>query len=246
MGKRILEVCVDSVESAVNAQAGGADRLELCGDLIVGGVTPSLALYERVRERVSVPVHVLLRPRFGDFLYSEEEFEILRRQAQAYRQAGADALVIGCLTREGRLHRKQLEILMGEAGGIPITLHRAFDMCADLDQALEEAKSLGIRTILTSGGCGSAWEGAAVLARLKARAGSVDIMAGAGIHAKAIALLRRETGLTTFHMSGKTVVESAMEYRNPRVNMGLPQLSEYELWRTDEEAVRRAKAALLA
>ena len=91
----ILEVCVDSVESAVNAELGGADRIELCGDLIVGGTTPSLALYERIREKINIPIHVLLRPRFGDFLYSEEEIEILTRQAEAFSKAGADALVIG-------------------------------------------------------------------------------------------------------------------------------------------------------
>ena len=94
----ILEVCVDSVESAVNAELGGADRIELCGDLIVGGTTPSLALYEKIREKINIPIHVLLRPRFGDFLYSEEEIEILSRQAATFSAAGADALVIGCLT----------------------------------------------------------------------------------------------------------------------------------------------------
>ena len=88
----ILEVCVDSVESAVNAELGGADRIELCGDLIVGGTTPSLALYERIREKINIPIHVLLRPRFGDFLYSEEEIEILSRQAATFSAAGADAL----------------------------------------------------------------------------------------------------------------------------------------------------------
>ena len=99
----ILEVCVDSVESAVNAELGGADRIELCGDLIVGGTTPSLALYEKIREKINIPIHVLLRPRFGDFLYSEEEIEILVRQAVTFSAASADALVIGCLTADGQL-----------------------------------------------------------------------------------------------------------------------------------------------
>lgn len=240
----ILEVCVDSVESAVNAAAGGADRLELCGELAVGGITPSVALYERVRERVSIPVHVLIRPRSGDFLYSGEEFAVLLRQAVTFRAAGAEALVSGCLTAEGRLWKERMGRLMESAGGCPVTLHRAFDMCADLEQALEDAGRLGIASILTSGGCRTALEGADTLARLAERAGPVDIMAGAGIGAEAIEKLLRRTRITSFHMSGKRVVPSAMKYRNPGVNMGLPGLSEYELWRTDEEAVRRAREAL--
>lgn len=113
----ILEVCVDSVESAVNAELGGADRIELCGDLIVGGTTPSLALYERIREKINIPIHVLLRPRFGDFLYSEEEIEILTRQAEAFSKAGADALVIGCLTADGQLDTEVLNRIM-DAGKV--------------------------------------------------------------------------------------------------------------------------------
>ncbi len=245
MKKRILEVCVDSVESAIQAELGGADRLELCGDLVIGGVTPSMALYERVRESVRVSVHVLLRPRWGDFLYSEEEFDVLLRQTAMYRRAGAQGLVIGCLTREGRLDCERLGRQMEASGGCPVTLHRAFDMCVDLEEALDDAKRLGMATILTSGGHASALEGRAVLKRLKERAGAaVDIMAGAGIEAGAITRLLRETPLTTFHMSGKRAVESGMRYRNPRVHMGLPGLSEYELWRTDALAVRRAREAL--
>ena len=135
----ILEVCVDSVESAVNAAAGGADRLELCGDLIVGGVTPSMELYQLVREKVNLPIHVLLRPRFGDFLYNEDEMEIMVRQTKAFAKAGADAIVIGCLTKEGRLDWEKMERLIAVAGSMKIHLHRAFDMCCDLEQGLARA-----------------------------------------------------------------------------------------------------------
>lgn len=242
--RKILEVCVDSVESAKNAAAGGADRLELCADLVVGGVTPSFALYERVREVVQIPVHVLLRPRFGDFLYGKEEFEVLKRQAQGFKAVGADALVIGCLTRSGELDMEQMGVLMEIAGDLPVTLHRAFDMCVDLEKALDAAGRLGVRTILTSGGHASALAGVEMLKRLQEKAGEVEIMAGAGISANAIREIYQRTGITSYHMSGKKVVESAMEYRNPKVNMGLPQLSEYEIWQTDEEAVRRAKKVL--
>lgn len=240
----ILEICVDSVESAVNAAAGGADRLELCGDLIVGGVTPSMELYRMIREKVDIPVHVLMRPRFGDFLYNEEELELMLRQTKAFSDAGADAVVMGCLTKDGRLDWEKMGRLMDVAGNMKIHLHRAFDMCCDLPQALEEAKVRGIDTILTSGGYASAIAGVEVLRELHANAGDVTIMAGAGVGAGVIRELYEQTGITVFHMSGKKDVDSEMCYRNPKVNMGLPQLSEYQRIVTDKEAVREAKNAL--
>ena len=242
--KGILEVCVDSVQSAVNAAAGGADRLELCGDLIVGGVTPAMELYQLIREKVDIPVHILLRPRFGDFLYDEDEIELMRRQAKAFHEAGADALVIGCLTKEGRLDWEKMKRIMDAAGGMRIHLHRAFDMCVDLDEALEEAKAHGIATILTSGGYAGALAGAEVLTRLNKNAGVVEIMAGAGVNAKVLEELHARTQISAFHMSGKKEVESEMIYRNPKVNMGLPQLSEYQKIVTDEAEVRQAKMVL--
>ena len=240
----ILEVCVDSVESALNAEAGGADRIELCGDLIVGGITPSLALYERIREKIEIPIHVLLRPRFGDFLYSEEEREILVRQAKTFAKAGAENLVIGCLTPDGHLDLEALKRIIDAADGTPVNLHRAFDMCRDLDEALEDAKKLGVVSILTSGGYASALEGIEVLEKLKKNAGNIDIMAGAGMNAKNIKYMLENSSLTAFHMSGKKTLQSKMEYRNPRVNMGLPTLSEYEIIQTDINEIRAAKLVL--
>jgi len=240
----ILEVCVDSVESAVNAAGGGADRLELCGDLIVGGVTPPMELYRMIREKVDIPVHVLMRPRFGDFLYNEEELELMLRQTKAFSEAGADAVVIGCLTKDGRLDWEKMGCLMDAAGNMKIHLHRAFDMCCDLPQALEEAKAHGVDTILTSGGYASAVAGMDMLRKLQSNAGSVTIMAGAGVNAGVVREIYEQTGITVFHMSGKKDVESGMRYRNPRVNMGLPQLSEYQRIVTDTEAVREAKNVL--
>ena len=240
----ILEVCVDSVESAVNAELGGADRIELCGDLIVGGTTPSLALYEKIREKINIPIHVLLRPRFGDFLYSEEEIEILSRQAATFSAAGADALVIGCLTADGQLDTEVLNRIMDAGKGTPYNLHRAFDMCRDLDETLETARKLGIVSILTSGGVASAPDGIQTLNRLKQNSGNVDIMAGAGIDADAIRYLAPKTGITTFHMSGKMTLDSRMVYRKEGINMGLPSMSEFEIWRTDEKKVEEAREVL--
>ena len=224
----ILEVCVDSVESAVNAELGGADRIELCGDLIVGGTTPSLALYERIREKINIPIHVLLRPRFGDFLYSEEEIEILTRQAEAFSKAGADALVIGCLTADGQLDTEVLNRIMDAGKGTPYNLHRAFDMCRDLDETLETARKLGIVSILTSGGVASAPDGIQTLNRLKQN----------------LSYMLEHSCLTAFHMSGKKVLPSQMKYRNPHVNMGMPGFSEYEILRTNTKEIQKARAVL--
>lgn len=151
MNNYILECCVDSVESAVNAKKGGADRLELCSNLVIGGTTPTLALYKQIRETVAIRIHALIRPRFGDFLYSAHELDIMEKEIAMFREAGADGVVIGCLNPDGSLARDAMKRLIGHAGDMHITLHRAFDMCRDPFQTLEEAKELGVHTILTSG-----------------------------------------------------------------------------------------------
>ena len=149
--KYTLECCVDSVESALAAKEGGADRLELCAGLIIGGTSPSLALFEQVKACCDLPVRVLLRPRFGDFLYTDHEFRIIRREVELFREAGAEGVVIGCLKEDGSLHMEQMRELMDAAGDLKVTLHRAFDVCADPVRTYEQAWELGIDTILTSG-----------------------------------------------------------------------------------------------
>ncbi|MDO4261058.1 MAG: copper homeostasis protein CutC [Eubacteriales bacterium] len=240
-----LEVCVDSPESAAAAERGQADRLELCGHLMTGGVTPDEWLYRRVRQVCGLPVRVLIRPRFGDFLYTEDEFWLIERQVEHFRELGADAVVIGCLLPDGRLDMERMKRLVELAGDMEVTLHRAFDVCRDPEEALEQAVSLGIGTILTSGQESSALAGAECLARLQKRAdGRITLMAGAGIGAEAIRKLYPATGLTAYHMSGKKVLPSAMEYRKEGVPMGLPGISEFEIWRTDGEAVLAASRML--
>ena len=241
----ILEVCVDSVESAVNAEKGGADRIELCGDLIVGGITPSLALYERIREKTSLPIHVLLRPRFGDFLYSEEELEILIRQARMFAKAGADNLVIGCLTPDGRLDLEAMKKIIDVANGTPVNLHRAFDMCADPMKTFEKARSMGIDTILTSGQAPDCLAGSGLIADLVSLAGQdMTILVGAGVSAPVIEQMHRLTRAKAYHMSGKITMNSRMAFRRETVHMGLPGLSEYEIWQTGEENIRKAREVL--
>lgn len=245
LGHYTLECCVDSTISAVHAKHGGADRLELCSNLVIGGTTPTLSLFRQIRETVDIRIHVLLRPRFGDFLYSEQEQELLIKEIDIFREAGADGIVIGCLNADGTLDCEAMKKLIDHSGTMSITLHRAFDMCRDPFQTLDEAISMGVNTILTSGCQPSCLQGIDLLRQLDEKAnGALQIMAGAGVNENAVRSLLNETNLTTFHMSGKKIVESGMNFRNPAVSMGIPGMSEYEIWETDPEAVAAVRKLL--
>lgn len=246
MERCILEACVDSVESAVAAKRGGAGRLELCANLIIGGTTPSLALFDAVREAVDIPVNVLIRPRFGDFLYTDSEYEVMCRDIKEFAQRGANAVVIGALRPDGTLDREKMAGMAAASCGLRITMHRAFDVCRDPAQTLEEAVSLGVDTILTSGQQANAWEGRACIGRVLEQAGDrADILIGGGVNAQMIREMRRELpGARCFHLSGKKVLDSGMTFRNPKVSMGLPGISEFQVWRTDTSAIRQAADAL--
>lgn len=241
----VLEVCVDSVESAVSAARGGATRLELCANLVIGGTSPDEDLFRMVRERVDIPVRVLLRPRFGDFLYSDDEFELLRRQVRRFAALGADGVVIGVLRPDGTLDEARMAELIALAGGCGVTLHRAFDVCRDPFEALEAAGRLGVDTILTSGQQAACAQGAGLLRELVGRSGGrPQILVGAGVSADVIRTLQPATGANAFHLSAKRTKDSRMAFRREGVPMGLPGISEFEVWRCDEDAVRRARQAL--
>ncbi len=248
MRERILEVCVDSAASALAAQAGGASRLELCSNLVIGGTTPGIALFEEVKKRTNLPIHVLIRPRFGDFCYDRWEYDQIRREVAMFRDANAAAVVIGCLTPDGRLERERMKELIELARPAKVTLHRAFDVCRDAWEALELCEELGVDTILTSGQQNSCKKGMELIDQLCRRAQSmkhpIEIMAGAGIHAAVIQTFLEHTGVTAFHMSGKKVTDSRMTYRKEGIWMGLPGLSEFEIWKTDEREVGRAAEVL--
>ena len=243
----VLEVCVDSVESAVSAARGGATRLELCANLVIGGTSPDEDLFRMVRERVDIPVRVLLRPRFGDFLYSEEEFELLRRQVRRFAALGADGVVIGMLRPDGTLDEARMAELISLAGGCGVTLHRAFDVCRDPLEALDAAVRLGVDTILTSGQQASCAQGSELLRELVARSGGrPQILIGAGVSADVIRTLQPATGADAFHLSAKRTENSRMTFRREGVPMGLPGISEFEVWRCDEAAVRAARQTIEA
>lgn len=241
----VLEVCVDSAESAASAARGGATRLELCANLVIGGTSPDEDMFRMVRERVDIPVRVLLRPRFGDFLYSDDEFELLRRQVRRFAALGADGVVIGVLRPDGTLDEARMAELIALAGGCGVTLHRAFDVCRDPFEALEAAGRLGVDTILTSGQQAACAQGAGLLRELVGRSGGrPQILVGAGVSADVIRTLQPATGANAFHLSAKRTEDSRMAFRREGVPMGLPGISEFEVWRCDEDAVRRARQAL--
>ncbi len=245
MDRFVLEGCVDSVESAVAAALGGADRIELCSNLVIGGTTPGEALFRAVRRNADVRVHVLIRPRFGDFCYTDYEVDIIKNEVRRFRELGADGVVIGILKPDGSLNIEQMQALMDAAGDMWVTLHRAFDVCADPYEGLEQAVGLGIKTILTSGQKNVCVDGIKTLKELVKRSeGRIQIQAAAGIGADVIPMIYQETGITAYHMSGKISQDSKMEYRQADVNMGMPGMSEFEIWRTDEGKMRAARRVL--
>ena len=239
-----LEVCVDSFESAMAAIRGGADRLELCGCLIAGGLTPEVELLEQIRSCSDIPIRCLMRPRAGDFLYAASELSRMLRQIPRLRDAGADGFVIGCLTAEGELDLAAMERLVRAAEGTGLTLHRAFDVCRDWRTAARQAAELDIDTILTSGQAADCWSGRQCLLDLAAEELPLTVMPGAGINADAIRKLLALHPFTAFHMSGKAVVDNGMRFRREGVPMGLPGLDEFSIWQTDEKKVRQAALVL--
>ncbi len=240
MSYGFIEGCVDSHASALAACRAGADRLELCANLSIGGTTPSPGLFQQVRRDCDVKINVLIRPRFGDFLYDRAEVEEMEDCVRRFWDLGADGVVLGALTPEGTLDEAVMSRLMWAAGDMEVTLHRAFDMTRDPLEALVSAIRLGCRTILTSGQEQDALSGAETLRVLQKRAmGRINIMAGCGVRRESIREIHQRTGVHIFHTSGRRgPVDSGMIYRKPTVSMGLPSLPEYELWRTDEEEFR--------
>ena len=196
----LLEITVESVEAAAAAERGGADRIELCAKLAAGGLTPSVELIAATRKQVHVPIFAMIRPRRGGFVYSEAELRGMREQITAAKRLGMDGVVLGILQEDRGVDVARTRELVELAEPLPVTFHRAFDECADLDAALEDVIRTGAARILTSGGAANAVEGAATLARVVAAAGErITIVAGAGLNALNIARVAQETRASEFH-----------------------------------------------
>lgn len=240
-----IEICTNSAESVRAAVKAGADRIELCAGMPEGGTTPSYGEIAMVRELISSGMHVIIRPRGGDFLYSEEECEVMSRDIDMARRIGADGVVLGCLTAEGEVDADKMHKLMALAGNMSVTFHRAFDMCKEPFKALEIIRQLGCKRILTSGQRSTAEEGIPLLKKLVEQAGEVIIMPGCGVNAGNIRKIAEETAAREFHLSARVSVGSNMVYRNSAVSMGgAVQVAEYGRDVTSVDKVRKAILAL--
>lgn len=240
-----IEICTNSVESVIAATRAGADRIELCAGMPEGGTTPSYGEISRVRDLIPAGMHVIIRPRGGDFLYNEMEKEVMLRDVEMARKLGVDGIVVGGLTPEGRVDTILMRELIAAAGQMSVTFHRAFDMCWEPFEALKVIERLGCDRILTSGQKATAEEGIPLLKKLVDRASRVIIMPGCGVNAGNIGRIATLTGAHEFHLSARISVDGGMIYRNPSVSMGgAVQINEYGRDVTSEEKVREAIEAL--
>lgn len=236
-----FEICANSVASCKAAQEGGADRVELCAGIPEGGTTPSYGMIATARKNITIGLNVIIRPRGGDFLYSEDEIQEMIEDIRMAKRLGADGLVFGCLRPDGSVDMGVMKRLMDAAGDTPVTFHRAFDHCSDPYQALEDIISCGCCRILTSGCRPTALEGAELLSDLVKRAGDrIIIMPGCGVKEGNIAEIARLSGAREFHFSARESVESGMIFRNPQVAMG----SEDDPYGTVQTTARRVAATI--
>ncbi|MGZ3835964.1 MAG: copper homeostasis protein CutC [Mucilaginibacter sp.] len=236
-----LEVCANSLASALAAQDGGAFRVELCENLNEGGTTPSYGQILMARKLLKIKLYVLIRPREGDFLYSDLEFEVMKADVNYCIEAGCDGVVIGILNVDGSIDKQRCSELVkiAKKKGLGVTFHRAFDMCADLNQALEDIIEMGCDRILTSGGKSTAIEGIHVITHLKEKAaGRIIIMPGSGINETTVADLIHFTKPNEIHSSARATVKSAMQFQNDHIIMGSNYIDEFSIQVTDVKKVK--------
>lgn len=236
-----LEVCANTLTSALSAQEGGAIRVELCDNLGEGGTTPSYGQIKLARKALHIKLFVLIRPREGDFLYTDTEFEIMKADVQNCIDIGCDGVVIGILNPDGSIDTKRCSELVEMAleKGLGVTFHRAFDMCNDMDKALEEIIAMGCERILTSGGKSTAIEGANVIAHLiEKAAGRIIIMPGSGVSESTVTDLIHYTKAKEIHSSARGPVKSRMQYHNDHIILSRDHLDEYSILMTDANKVK--------
>jgi copper homeostasis protein len=236
----LVEACVDAIDAALEAEQGGAARLELCGELLQGGVTPSAGLIAAVWERIDIPLFVLVRPRTGDFLYTDDELDVMRRDIEQMKALGVEGVALGVLTADGDVDVLTMGALIALARPMSVTFHRAFDFVRDQDVALEALLALGVDRVLTSGGAPTAAEGAASMARMVQRVGDrMIVMAGGSITAANVGEIVAKTGVREVHVRGAARVESAMRHRRSVVSLSKTGASDYERSATRADEIRR-------
>lgn len=241
----LIEVCVDSAASAMAAERGGAARVELCSNLLEGGVTPSAGMIEVVRRGISIGLQVIIRPRGGDFCYEEEEIEIMARDITMAKSLGADGVVFGILDTSGHVDLTRTRELRELARPLNVTFHRAFDMSVDLSRALEDICQTGVDRVLTSGGEQECLQGVETIRQLvKSARGRLSIMAGGGIGPNEVANIISQTGVREIHVGLSSAVASPVQYRNLRVSLGKAHGREYQRVQVLEENVRKLQETI--
>ena len=243
-----IEICVEGIDGFAAAQAAGADRVELCASLLEGGLTPSMGVVRQTLAIAKIPFHVIIRPRGGDFLYSELEYQTMLDDVRACRELGVAGVVFGCLTADGRIDEKRMTELTNAARPMKVTCHRAFDMTRDAEEAIEALVHSGVDRVLTSGQRDTAVEGLAILKRTHdAARGRIKIMACGALDETNIAAVLKGSAADELHFASPRTIPSGMRFRNPNVGMGGTALErEFEVTLTDVDAVRRTIAAARA
>lgn len=233
-----MEVCANSVASAIAAAQGGARRVELCDNLGDGGTTPSYGQIKLTRKKVDLDLYVIIRPRGGDFMYDELEFEIMKHDILICKSLGCDGVVFGILKSDGTVDQSRCADLVSLARPMKVTFHRAFDMTKNLYQALEDIIELDFDRILTSGGAEDALLGAQTIKALITQAADrIEMMPGAGVRTTNVAELIKITHASTFHSTAKKVVESNMRFKLPQLSLGKTG-NEFAIELTDADTVR--------
>jgi copper homeostasis protein len=238
-----IEVVVYNIESALKAQEGGADRIELCDNPNEGGTTPSFGTIESVRQNVSMDVFVMIRPRGGDFHYSNYEFHSMKRDISQCQKLSVDGIVFGILTEDGRIDKKRCKELIDKARPLKVTCHRAFDMTCEPFEALEDCIEVGFDRILTAGQQAQASKGAELIAQLIKKAnGRIAIMPGSGVNENTVAHIVKISGANEIHFSATAFRESGMKFKNQQIaGMGSEEGSEFMLRTVDEKRVRKIR-----
>lgn len=240
-----IEICTNGLQSCINAEKGGANRVELCDNLFEGGTTPSWATIQLAKKYLSIPIFVMIRPRGGDFCYSDLEFEIMQLDIENCKKIGVEGVVLGILNIDGTIDKSRTQQLVELARPMKVTFHRAFDMCENHEQALTDLIEIGVDNLLTSGGQNKAVDGLELLQKLVKKAENrIEIMVGSGVRPNNVEQFK-SIGITNFHLSAMHEIPSKMQFRNPNISMGsLPEIPEYNLRVTEEAIVRAMRTAI--
>lgn len=241
-----LEICTDTLTSSLIAEKAGADRIELCADLCIGGTTPSAGLIKSVTSQLSIPIAVMIRPRAGDFCYSDNELETMKLDIQFAKEAGAEAVVFGVLTSDGAINTHAMQSLIECARPMAVVCHRAFDMSQNAEQSLRQLVALGVDRLLTSGFANKAFEGLETIVSLAEMSkNDITIVVGSGISYETIPQFIDCTAIQEYHMSAKKIKDSQMTFRKHHISMGSASSShEYIIEEASYDTIKKIKSLL--